>query len=114
MNRPGNQRSAGQRLDRGPEARGVATIEGGLPAVVGSGRCLVDPRDDAGTVGVQRLCVQTDAQNHAERVFVHVGQRSAAHAEVRSGLAEGTPVILHPTDVIVDGVPVRAAQPEAR
>jgi HlyD family secretion protein len=62
----------------------------------------------------QRQAVFAVRDGRAERVFVHVGQRSAAHAEVRSGLAEGTPVILHPTDVIVDGVPVRAAQPEAR
>jgi DNA-binding beta-propeller fold protein YncE len=53
-----------------PEARGVATIEGGLPAVAGRGRCFADPRDEAGSVGLQRLCVQTDAQNHPERVFV--------------------------------------------
>lgn len=47
------------------EARGVASIEGGLPAVAGRGRCFPDPRDEDATVGLQRLCVQTDGQNRA-------------------------------------------------
>jgi YVTN family beta-propeller protein len=79
-----------------PGARGVA-IEGGLPAVAGRGRCFADPRDDAGSTGLQRLCVQTDAQNHAERVFVQ--SPGAVHPTCQCTSGDGT---LQPlTSVIV-------------
>ena len=39
---------------------------------------------------------------------VQIGQRNDAEAEVLAGLIEGEAVILYPSDVITDGVPVRA------
>lgn len=40
---------------------------------------------------------------------IEIGQRNSDFAEVRSGLAEGDVVILHPNDQIADGVRVAAA-----
>jgi len=42
----------------------------------------------------------------AELTSVEVGKRNGLHAEVRSGLAEGDTVIVHPGDAIEDGVKV--------
>jgi hypothetical protein len=84
-------------LSLAAEARGVATIEGGLPAVAGRGRCFADPRDDAGSTGLQRLCVQTDAQNHPERVFVQ--SPGVVHPSCQCTSGDGTPQPL--TSVIV-------------
>ncbi|HTV18809.1 MAG TPA: hypothetical protein VMG12_09065 [Polyangiaceae bacterium] len=71
-----------------PEARGVASIEGGLPAVAGRGRCVPDPRDEDPNIGVQRLCVQTDAQNRAEHVFVQTP--GAVHPSCQCTSGDGT------------------------
>lgn len=94
---------SGERIERdgelllAPEARGAAPIEGGLPAVAGRGRCFMDPEDDAGSTGLQRLCVQTDAENHAERVFVQ--SPSVVHPTCQCTSGDGT---LQPlTSVIV-------------
>lgn len=46
----------------------------------------------------------------AQRREVKIGQRSATAAEVLEGLTAGEPVILHPSDLIDDGVRVRSAQ----
>lgn len=40
------------------------------------------------------------------RVVVAVGQRNADEAEIQSGLEAGVPVIVHPSDRVVDGAPV--------
>lgn len=42
---------------------------------------------------------------------VQIGARNSEHAEVLAGLAEGDLVILHPSDLVVDGIAVRAAPP---
>ena len=34
---------------------------------------------------------------------VEIGRRNGAHAELRSGLAEGATVVLHPSDTLEDG-----------
>jgi len=43
----------------------------------------------------------------ARRTLVELGHQTAQYAEVRSGLAEGVGVILHPGDTLVDGARVR-------
>jgi HlyD family secretion protein len=43
----------------------------------------------------------------ARRTLVELGHQTAQYAEVRSGLAEGVRVILHPGDTLVDGARVR-------
>jgi len=102
LNRVLARDEAGQLIERdgelalAPEAGSIA-IEGGLPAVAGQGRCFSDPRDDAGTIAVQRLCVQTDAQNHPERVFVQA--EGVVHPSCQCTSGDGT---LQPgTSVIV-------------
>ena len=45
-------------------------------------------------------------RGRARAVPVEIGQRNAGFAEVLKGLPEGTAVILHPSDRIVDGVRV--------
>ena len=45
-------------------------------------------------------------RDRARAVPVEIGQRNAGFAEVLKGLPEGTAVILHPSDRIVDGVSV--------
>jgi DNA-binding beta-propeller fold protein YncE len=68
--------SAGQPIEQGgelllrPEVVGQLAIEGGLPAVRGSGRCVADPREPDGGVTLLGLCVQTDAASHVQRVLV--------------------------------------------
>jgi HlyD family secretion protein len=42
----------------------------------------------------------------ARAVSAEIGQRNTSFAEVSKGLAEGTMVILHPSDRVVDGVRV--------
>lgn len=49
---------------------GRARMEGGMPAVVGRGRCLPDPRDDRADRFFTQVCVQTDAEQHIERVLI--------------------------------------------
>lgn len=46
----------------------------------------------------------------AERT-IRLGRRTPLAAEVLDGLAEGESVIVHPSDLVADGVPVTAAQP---
>jgi len=43
---------------------GGAVFQGGLRAVVGSGRCVPDPRGEVQNRALQQVCVQTDAQHH--------------------------------------------------
>lgn len=40
------------------------------------------------------------------RAVVAVGQRNADETEIQSGLEAGVPVIVHPSDRVVDGAPV--------
>ena len=40
---------------------------------------------------------------------VEIGPRNKAWAEVRSGLDEGTQVVLHPSDRVIDGVRITAS-----
>ena len=42
---------------------------------------------------------------------VEIGQRNTAYAEVLEGLPEGTTVIVHPSDRVVDGVKVVRSPP---
>ena len=51
--------------------------------------------------------VYTIDRNRARRTIVTVGHRTNQFAEVTSGLAEGTAVILHPGDTLADGSRVR-------
>jgi HlyD family secretion protein len=47
----------------------------------------------------------------ARRTVVEVGRQTGQAAEVTAGLAEGTRVILHPGDTLVDGARVRERRP---
>jgi len=66
----------GQFLERDGElvlnvaARGRERMEGGMPAVVGSGRCVPDPRPDFADRFVQQVCVATDRKQRVEHVYV--------------------------------------------
>ncbi len=46
-------------------------------------------------------------RGRAHRTFLELGHQTGQYAEVRSGLAEGARVILHPGDTLVDGARVR-------
>ncbi len=48
--------------------RGKARVEGGVPAVVGRGRCMPDPRPERTSRFEQQVCVQVDEQNRIERI----------------------------------------------
>jgi HlyD family secretion protein len=50
--------------------------------------------------------VYTIDQGRARRVTVAVEHQTAQDAEILSGLAEGTRVIVHPSDAVVDGARV--------
>ena len=47
----------------------------------------------------------------ARRTIVELGRQTGQSAEVTAGLAEGTRVILHPGDTLVDGARVRERLP---
>jgi DNA-binding beta-propeller fold protein YncE len=53
-----------------PGVRGVARMAGGMPAVVGSGRCTPDPRPELAERFLQQVCVETDRQQRVRRVSV--------------------------------------------
>ena len=54
----------------------------------------------------EKWAVYVIERGRARTVPVEIGQRNAGFAEVLKGLPEGTAVILHPSDRIVDGVSV--------
>ena len=47
----------------------------------------------------------------ARRTVVELGRQTGQSAEVTAGLADGTRVILHPGDTLVDGARVRERVP---
>ena len=49
--------------------------------------------------------------NRARRAVVELGHQTGQYAEVTAGLTEGTRVILHPGDTLVDGARVRERPP---
>jgi len=49
---------------------GVARMAGGMPAVIGQGRCLPDPRPERADRFFAQICVQTDAEQRVERVLL--------------------------------------------
>ncbi len=51
--------------------------------------------------------------NHIRRVAVVVGQRNREEAEIQSGLDAGQPLVVHPSDRVVDGALVEVRWPEA-
>jgi HlyD family secretion protein len=54
----------------------------------------------------ERWAVYVVERGLARTVLVEIGQRNMDFAEVLKGITEGTPVILHPSDRVVDGVRV--------
>jgi len=52
--------------------------------------------------------VYTVRDGRARRTLVEIGHQTAREAEVTAGLPEGTQVIIHPGDLVRDGVRVRA------
>jgi hypothetical protein len=75
---------------------GVRTMQGGMPAVVGRGRCVPDPRDDHADRFLAQVCVQTDAEQHIERVLVENGGEVHPQCQCTSG--DGT---LQPTTSVI-------------
>jgi YVTN family beta-propeller protein len=69
-----------------PESR-TQKLRGGSPAVVGSGRCLPDPRIpvDPGTPTLQQVCVATDAEQHPERVLLQTAGTVTPNCQCTSG-----------------------------
>jgi HlyD family secretion protein len=55
--------------------------------------------------------VYTIERGRARRSLVELGHRTGQLAEVLSGVPDGTRVILHPGDTLVDGTRVRIRQP---
>jgi hypothetical protein len=77
----------GGELALAPGAQG-RVIEGGLPAVAGSGRCLADPRDQGDDFQLLKLCAETDAQQHLQRVLVQ--QPGAANPSCQCTSGDGS------------------------
>ena len=71
-----------------PEAVGQGVIEGGMPAVAGQGRCFADPRESPDEALLARVCVETDAQNHALRA--KIAQPGVADAACQCTSGDGT------------------------
>jgi DNA-binding beta-propeller fold protein YncE len=75
---------------------GAARIRGGMPAVVGQGRCMPDPRDDHADRSLAQVCVETDAQHHPLRVLVQQPGQVSSACQCTSG--DGT---LQPTTSVI-------------
>ena len=43
----------------------------------------------------------------AKQTLVEIGRQTGQDAEVRSGLVESTPVVVHPSDMLADGARVQ-------
>jgi hypothetical protein len=69
--------------------RGVQRMEGGMPAVRGSGRCLPDPRPESQDLFLQQVCVQTDRQQRVQGV--HLQQPGVVDATCQCTSGDGTP-----------------------
>jgi DNA-binding beta-propeller fold protein YncE len=65
-----------------------ARIEGGMPAVRGSGRCMPDPRIERSDRFLQQVCVQTDARQRVLDVFVE--QEGAVNPRCQCTSGDGT------------------------
>jgi DNA-binding beta-propeller fold protein YncE len=86
----------GDELLLAPGMAGQATIEGGQPAVAGQGRCLAHPGDADDDFPLQRLCVETDAQQRVQRVLVQRKGALTPSCQCTSG--DGT---LQPTTGVI-------------
>jgi hypothetical protein len=72
-----------------PEAVGVVPVEGGMPAVSGSGRCMPDPRPFGNPMFDVGVCVKTD---EAHRVLsVNVVTPGVVDPECQCTSGDGTP-----------------------
>ncbi len=95
-------RQDGKAVERGGElllAEGVAgqaVMAGGMPAVVGRGRCVPDPRPDRADRFFAQVCVQTDAEQRVQRVLVEHPGRVNQGCQCTSG--DGT---LQPTSSVI-------------
>ena len=59
----------------------------------------------------ERWAVYVIERGRARAVLVEIGQRNTGFAEVLKGLPEGTTVVVHPSDRVVDGVRVVRSAP---
>ncbi|HTV21085.1 MAG TPA: hypothetical protein VMG12_20510, partial [Polyangiaceae bacterium] len=78
------------------EGAAGARMEGGMPAVVGRGRCLPDPRDERADRFLTQVCVQTDTEQRVERVLLE--RPGEVHASCQCTSGDGT---LQPTTGVV-------------
>jgi HlyD family secretion protein len=58
----------------------------------------------------ERWAVYAIEEDRARLTIVELGQQTGQEAEVRSGLSEGTRVVLHPSDILTDGARVDPAR----
>jgi HlyD family secretion protein len=54
-----------------------------------------------------RWAVYTIAGGRAHRTYVELGERTGQEAQVKAGLAAGTPIVLHPGDTLTDDARVQ-------
>jgi hypothetical protein len=94
--------AAGAFVERGgelvlaPGVRGRERMEGGMPAVAGSGRCVPDPRREQRDRFLQQVCVQTDRQQRVLRASVLREGVVDASCQCTSGAGE-----LQPTTAVI-------------
>ena len=55
-----------------------------------------------------RWAVYVVSGGRARRTFVEIGHRTGQEAEVLDGLSEGATIIVHPGDLVRDGVRITA------
>ncbi|HTV24175.1 MAG TPA: hypothetical protein VMG12_36030 [Polyangiaceae bacterium] len=79
-----------------PGVRGRARMQGGMPAVTGSGRCVPDPRPVFGNSNLQQVCVETDSRQRI--LSAHVEQPGQADPTCQCTSGEGT---LQPTTGVI-------------
>jgi hypothetical protein len=80
-------------LARGARGR---RIEGGMPAVLGHGRCVPDPRPELRDRFIQQVCVATDRDHRVRRVYVE--REGTANDSCRCTSGDGT---LQPTTAVI-------------
>lgn len=72
-----------------PGVAGQVKMEGGMPAVIGEGRCIPHPKTDRTEAFTQQVCVQTDAAHNIQHAYVVAPGQANPVCQCTSG--DGTP-----------------------
>ncbi len=75
-----------------PDAVGHERIAGGMPAVLGQGRCMPDPRPDISDRTLAQVCVQTDDDHRVQAVRLQTPGEPSPGCECKSGDATMQPI----------------------